>query len=520
METKRRGRPRKNPVPAPSPASTPPSQETGAEQPSLFSAGELPDPAPPRPAPPRLPSDLVSETVPIIEVTAQLVDALERGDPQARVYVEQLLRRYVELYGEAGAANFQRAFDGVARAKRQRLPDHIPQQTSQEVRSLAVAISDGRTFTRWEEVLGEVALRHVIADEPFQVKFAPGPALMAHLGGGQDLEALRKEIERCDLDAVLLFYETLGSLVLQQESAGSSYFTTSLDDLIDALGWNKAARQSSEARGLLRERIYHWLMVFDGMKVIGMRPGHYRDPDSRKQLELMSEDALIRIVGQKVSTEVRDSEGRPMPLEVTFAAGPWIEQFRGNRQILAEFGNVRAIARIPGGKPSGAWARCIAMTLYQRWREGASRTGSGDEGENTAGSKSAAPAKSVVRWRPFTRRQLLRGLFKAEPDVLGLLEGANPIRALEYWREAIQVLKDEGIVSQVRAVTPLEWLKEDAISIRRPAQWRDQWIDQPLDFTPGEAELEAAREIRERAAQVQAAFSAKRKRGRPRKSTP
>jgi hypothetical protein len=42
-----------------------------------------------------------------------------------------------------------------------------------------------------------------------------------------------------------------------------------------------------------------------------------------------------------------------MPLEITFGAGPWIERFKGNRQILAEFGNVRAIARIPGGKPSG-----------------------------------------------------------------------------------------------------------------------------------------------------------------------
>ena len=125
------------------------------------------------------PAETTFDTAPIIEVTAQLVDALERGDPQAKVYVEKLLEKYVELYGEAGADNFQRAFEGVTRAKRQRLPERIPQQTSQEVRALAVALSDGHTLTRWEDVLGEVALRHVIADEPFQVKFAPGPALMA-----------------------------------------------------------------------------------------------------------------------------------------------------------------------------------------------------------------------------------------------------------------------------------------------------------------------------------------------------
>lgn len=494
MEPRRRGRPPKNPAP--------PENAGQNAQPALFHV----EPAAPAPnsAPPKLPSEIILGTVPIIEVTAQLVDALERGDPQAKVYVEQLLKKYVELYGESGAVSFQRAFEGVTRGKPQKLPDAIPQQTSQEVRSLAVAISDGRTLERWTEIVGEVALRHVIEGEPFQVKFSPGPALMGYLGGGQDIGALKKEMEHCDLDAVLLFYETLGSLVLQQEVKGSSYFTASLDDLIAAVGWNNEARRSSEARRMLREKIYHWLMVFDSMKVIGMRPGHYRDPDSKKQLELTSEDALIRLVGQKVSNEVRTADGRPMPLEVTFAAGPWIEQFKGNRQILAEFGNVRAIARIPGGKPSGAWARCIAMTLYQRWREGASRTRTGESG--------------LVQWKPFTRRQLLRGLFKAEPDVMELLQSPNPIRALEYWKDALQILKEEGIVSKVKPVKVLEWLKEDAIALRRPAQWRDEWLDQPLDFVPGEAELQAAREIMLRAEEIRQERP-RRKRGRPRKNS-
>lgn len=92
-----------------------------------------------------------------------MVDALESGDPQAKVYVEQLLKKYVELYGESGALNFQRAFDGVTRGKRQKLPEHIPQHTSQEVRSLAVAISDGRTLDRWTEIVGYETLNAAIA---------------------------------------------------------------------------------------------------------------------------------------------------------------------------------------------------------------------------------------------------------------------------------------------------------------------------------------------------------------------
>ena len=299
MEPRRRGRPPKN--------STPPDDAPKEVQPALFHV----EPAPPLPhnAPPKLPSEMILGTVPIIEVTAQLVDALERGDPQAKVYVEQLLKKYVELYGESGAANFQRAFEGVARGKRQKLPDSIPQQTSQEVRSLAVAISDGRTLQNWENVLGQVALRHVIADEPFQIKFAPGLALMAWTGAMVSEDYLKEELGKCDLDAVLLFYETLGSAIAQLESGDSTYVTIALDELITSLGWDKAARRNADERNKLRLRVWHWMMVFDGMNVIGQRPGKYRDPGTRQLLDLTSEDALIRIMGQRVSDELRTPEG-------------------------------------------------------------------------------------------------------------------------------------------------------------------------------------------------------------------
>ena len=454
-------------------------------QPTLFTQERVGDNTSPSPT-------IDMDTMPIVEVTAQLVEALERGDPQAKVYVEKLLDKYVELYGAAGAANFQRAFEGVTRAKRQRLPDRIPQQTSQEVRSLAVAISDGHTLTRWEEVLGEVALRHVIADEPFQIKFAPGQALVAWTGAALSEDTLRAELAKCDLDAVLLFYEALGSAIANLEGGESLYVTVALDDLILALGWDKAARRNADERNKMRLKLWHWLMVFDGMKVIGQRPGKYRDPDTRQLLDLTSEDALLRVMGQRVSEEIRTPDGRPMPLEVTFAAGPWVERFKGNRQILSEFGNVRVLARIPSGKAAGAWARCIGMTLYQRWREGASR------------AQTVQNGNSIMRWKPFTRRGLLTGLFRAQPDVMEMLESANPIRAREYWDQAVQMLKMEGFIAEYHEVEPLPKSRK---------AWQEAWLDQPLEILPGEEPLEAAEEIMKSAT----AFKSRgqKKRGRP-----
>lgn len=452
---------------------------------------------PERPA--RTPSEVVLGTLPIIEMTAQLVEALERGDDTARSHVEELIARYRALYGEGGEANFRRTVEGVTKARRQRLPEVIPQQTSQEVRSLAVAISDGRALARWEEVLGEVALRHVIPDEPFQIKFSPGSALLGWTKGQLAEDTLRDELRGCDLDTVLMLYEVLGMAVAQFDQGQSSYVTLSLDDLISSLGWGKAAREGAAERDRLRLKVWNWLLIFDSLRVIGHRPGRYRDPGTKQLLDLRSDDALIRVMGQRVSDEVRLPDGRPLPLEVTFAPGPWIERHRGNRQILSEFGNVRVLARIPSGKAAGAWARCIGMTLLQRWREGASRVQSVECGVRNEGvaetetrmaledAHSTLPTlHSTLRWPPFSRRALLTGLFRAQPDVVEILNGNDPSRAREYWDQAIGFLRAEGFISIYRELG-------DPIGTRQG--WKEAWLDAPLEIVPGEEPLAAARTI-------------------------
>jgi len=471
---RRRGRPPKSST-SPSPTAEPEEKPQGGQL-SLDGFAPTSD-GPERPA--RTPSEVVMGTLPIIEMTAQLVEALERGDDTARGYVEELIARYRALYGEGGEANFRRTVEGVAKARRQRLPEVIPQQTSQEVRSLAVAISDGRALARWEEVLGEVALRHVIPDEPFQIKFSPGSALLGWTKGQLAEDTLRDELRGCDLDTVLMLYEVLGMAVAQFEQGQSSYVTLSLDDLISSLGWGKAAREGAAERDRLRLKVWNWLLIFDSLRVIGHRPGRYRDPGTKQLLDLRSDDALIRVMGQRVSDEVRLPDGRPLPLEVTFAPGPWIERHRGNRQILSEFGNVRVLARIPSGKAAGAWARCIGMTLLQRWREGASRA----ELETPQNGGAALP---LVKWPPFSRRALLTGLFRAQPDVVEILNGNDPSRAREYWDQAIGFLRAEGFISIYRELG-------EPIGTRQG--WKEQWLDAPLEIVPGEEPLAAARTI-------------------------
>jgi predicted acetyltransferase len=50
--------------------------------------------------------------------------------------------------------------------KKQRIPDLLPQLTGEEIRNVARALADVRTFHRWEELsqrlVGEIAIRHAI----------------------------------------------------------------------------------------------------------------------------------------------------------------------------------------------------------------------------------------------------------------------------------------------------------------------------------------------------------------------
>ena len=82
--------------------------------------------------------------------------------------------------------------------------------------------------------------------------------------------------------------------------------TTSLDTIIDGIGRGTDARRSPKTRKELRARIWNWMLIFDSMAVIGMRPGIWKEPQERDDdkarekidpNKLMSRDPLLKIIG-------------------------------------------------------------------------------------------------------------------------------------------------------------------------------------------------------------------------------
>lgn len=354
-------------------------------------------------------------------------------------------------------------------------PAIVQQQTFMEARNLAIAIADGASRRRWAEILGETALRHAIPGETVQVKLTAKNTLN-WWDAPATMEGLWNEVRNFEPAAVLLLHVALG-WGLQEERVH-----TSMDDLIRLIGWKPRERAEREEQ---RRKIWRWLLLFDAMPIIGKRPGKYKDPHTNQVLDLSTTDSLIKIITRYDDDPQPNLDGSDVPRAVTWVVGDWLDQFRGNERVLQYFGDVRKVAAIPAGKPSGAWAQSIAMALNQSWREQASRAEVDHVGEEN---------KLTVRFRPFTRLQLL-DMFRCEPWVDDVLKSNDPKRAQVYWQEAIRILRKEaGIIGH--------YAELDAMPNARQG-WRDFWLKQQrLDIRPKQYGMEATAEISRTAART------------------
>ena len=359
-----------------------------------------------------------------------------------------------------------------------------------EARTMATAINDGTDLRNWKEVEGTLAMLHATTDRhgkvaPLQTRFEPSPALLGWWGRTDDnaeFIQLETELRLLDFESLLQFLTVLGA-VLESELLR---VTVTIDDIIEAIGRGTDARRSREIRAHWREKVWRALLTFDSMAVFGMRNGVWREPPNgtgkRARVEteqLHSKDALLRIIGQRGTANSQMSfDNSSVPKEVTITAGPWLEQFRGNRELLADFGHIRTIAAIPRGKPSGAWAACAGLMLQQRWREGAA---------NASVDRVGGDKHTSMEFRPFTRRELLLDSWRSAHDVIKILNSDKPHRAKVYWREAVKLLKEANVIGSYRELKPPP---------SKLYNWQDSWLDQPLDIRPSTDLLQNALTIR------------------------
>jgi hypothetical protein len=354
---------------------------------------------------------------------------------------------------------------------RAKLPKTLPQPTFIEARKVCESLSDGRDGRQWEPIEGVIALLHSAPKSTHSVRFEPSARLLKWWGTqGAQIETLRAELARLDLDDVILFRVVL-SAILHNEKA---YFSASLDDIIKLIGRDGDARKSTAAREKWRAKVWRSLVLFDSLAVVGTRDGFWREPGAKgSKRGLMDAEALysnspLLLISGTRDTEQGTFDGSAPPKRVSLVPGDWLMPFHGNREVLSEFGDVLPIAQIPRGTPSGAWAACAGLMLCQIWREQATRA---TVERNSRGKETKI---EVLKFRPFTRRELLASSIRSDYDVNEILDDPKSgHRARDYWKAAIKELKTRGVIGYYAELPS------------KPASdWREEWLDQPLDIRP------------------------------------
>lgn len=346
-----------------------------------------------------------------------------------------------------------------------------PQYTFPEMKAATIALTDAVVGRRWAVVEGEIALRHRVDNQPIEVKFVGGP-VSQWLGSPRTIASLWSELGALGLSAVLAYHVCVDALLHETEP------TIAIDAIIKAIGMTPRTTAEREAK---RAVVWRWLAVFSAWEIVGRRKSTYRVRGSREPIDLETYTPLIQMAERAYfpGTQLALDASAP-PAEVTIRAGTWLNHLRGNKQVLSYFGDVRRLAAIPAGKPSGAWAQAIGLALQQKWRERASRADVRHVGDGK---------KLTAQTGTFTRRELL-DLFAPIPTVDDVLESDHPNRAQKYWDEAIAALKEFRVVGFYSEIDP------------RPTNrkgWASDWLKQRLDIRPNDDGKEAIVEIHARA---------------------
>jgi hypothetical protein len=432
---------------------------------------------------------LAKEAFPEIKELGPIdVNAIEEDDNYLPILILKLRHAFPdepELQGEAlhieevGAflerkARERRQSEAKAR-KRTLLPAKLPQSTMPETRQLTRAIVDGASGNCWNQKRGEVAFFHAVDRAPMQVLFVP-PDLSIWGVQAPSYEHLERLLKSLDLRAVLVFHCVVAWIIKEGE------LEIELDDLIRLM---KGRPRNVEERAAMRAELWQWLNIFSRMQVIGERRESYTDSLTNKKLDLTTRDPLFTVTREVVEVKDARSTSKP-PFGIVLTPGAWLESVRANPKVCQYYNDMLLLAGLGTGKAAGAWASAIGVALNQFWREDVTK-------RELKHSYPNGEKQTVVRFKTYTRRELLSLLPQGEFSVEAILNGNDPKRAKKYWDEAIKLLIESNFIAAKDGYTELD---TDNTRLNSRQEWKTFWFDkQRLLINPNTNAMRDAVEI-------------------------
>lgn len=365
---------------------------------------------------------------------------------------EKLLQEIARTDGEAGPLT----------------ADAYPVHTSQEWTALEQAAADGKTQTAYREVNGQLV--HQRQGSPFFVRMTPRDE--------EPLDALVTLTQSADANSAIGLLYVSELLAPAQPLARGAYAggRVNIDDVIAKIGLDP---RSTKERRQMREWAYKAVVEFGARaEVVGRRAGRtYKDHDGK---EIDTYIAVTPWAMMNPERPVQPGLFGDVPVSVELVASrEWtaLTTAPATRQFLP-CGEV--LGSIPPRQAAGAWARVVGLAFMNFKRR-----------------------HPTGRLQP-TRRQMLTEFTPAKSPPIEILEGNDPGRAVRYWRDALRILVERGILADAG-----EAAQPDA-----PAGygWQEAWLNAKVDLQPGALLLDP---VKDRA--LARAEKALPKRRRPRK---
>ena len=366
--------------------------------------------------------------------------------------------------------------------------------TSQENDAIMRARCDGKSFNSYvlNPQAGAITYENKGLSHRVQLALTPD-----EVDAGLSIGHLEKLVRSQDSDAALAHLYIMRVLAppapMPQRAYAGGWID--FDDVIDKIGWYP---QTTQSRREMHLRIWDFLRYGERAHIIGKRTGRkYTDPSTGKEVNTEVHGAAWRILKTELpaqgslypETEVPVRAEVVMSQELTaLVTSPHTAQYLPCGEVLGA---------IPGGKPAGAWARVIGLSLASFWRRNPRETQNG-----------------ILR---PTRRELLSHFAAKTAPFDEVLEGKNPARVIEYWTSALGILADSKFIAREGEATRNAKQIREALGRQG---WQNAWLDEKVDIYPGEGSMKTAIQERAKALPVHKARDLKKEKTarRPRKS--
>lgn len=227
-----------------------------------------------------------------------------------------------------------------------------------------------------------------------------------------------------------------------------------LDDIWKAIGWDP---RSTQDRLECRQRIYSVLLYVHHAEVHGQRSIPYYDTAAERQISTVISSSPWQIGSKQwplVEPQMIDLFQSEPPVRVELTQSrEWTDLCEGpyTKQVIE---GCEVIGQIPGNQAGGAWARVIAVRALQQWK--------------------IDPRHEI---QPPTRREFIDTYPAKKAPLAKLLEGTDPLRIIKYWREALHILVENGVIATT-----------EELNAQRPEgnKWAGKWLDTHVRILPGE----------------------------------